>query len=251
VLDDDFDEEISAHDPLNMFQCRVRLSVSGASLSILEIVNCSICGIRKAKRACPGVRADICTICCGTEREQSIDCPIECEFLQHAHEHENTPEVPQSELPDRDVDVDEDFLRQYEWVLIVLGSAVVDGYKEHPASTDYDAREALAGLVKTWHTAQSGLVYESQIVNPYAAAISESVKQRIADIQLRLAESGETGYLTDSAVLKLLVFLRRLEMLDNNGRKRSRAFLDMLNRSYAAKPKPETSPEPDEPRIIL
>lgn len=214
-------------------------------------MNCSICGIRKAKRACPGVHADICTICCGTEREQSIDCPLDCEFLRHAHEHENTPEVPQDQLPDRDVEVDEEFLHKYEWVLIVLGSAIVDGYKENPAATDYDAREALIGLVKTWQTMQSGLVYESQIVNPYASAMFDAVQERVAEIRKRLEESGETGYLNDEAVLKLLVFLRRLEVLDNNGRKRSRAFLDMLNRSYAGRPDPETSLEPDEPRIIL
>jgi hypothetical protein len=214
-------------------------------------VNCSICGIRKAKRACPGVNAEICTICCGTEREQSIDCPLDCEFLRHAHEHENTPVVPHDELPDRNVEVDEEFLQKYEWVLIVLGSAIMDGYKEHPSATDYDAREALIALVKTWQTMQSGLVYETQVVNPYASAMFDAVQERVSEIRKRLEESGETGYLNDEAILKLIVFLRRLEVLDNNGRKRSRSFLDMLNRSYAAAPDPETSLEPDEPRIIL
>jgi hypothetical protein len=214
-------------------------------------VNCVICGVRKARRACPGVHGDICTICCGTEREQTIDCPLECEYLQLAHAHENT-EVPENVLPDLGVVVEEDFIRQYEWVLILLGSAIVDGYKEFPAATDFDAREALDALVKTWKTLESGLVYETKPANPYAAAIGDSVKARVEDIQARLSENGEPGYLPDSAVLKLLVFLRRLEYLDNNGRKRSRSFLDMLNRSYVIPPEAEVEDESAEaPRIIL
>ena len=208
--------------------------------------------MRKARRFCPGVRGEICSICCGTEREQSIDCPLDCEFLRHAHEHEQKPEVPQDQLPEREVKIDEEFLRQYEWVLVVTGSALIDAYLEFPAATDYDAAEALGALVKTYRTLESGLIYESKPANPYAAAMCAAVHERILELQKRLADSGETGYLQDSTVLKLLVFLHRLSVLDNNGRKRSRAFLDMLNRSYAAKPKEEeTLVEPDEPRIIL
>jgi hypothetical protein len=220
-------------------------------------VNCVICGVRKARRACPGVHGEICTICCGTEREQTIDCPLECEYLRHAHEHENTAEVPENALPDVGVLVEEDFIKQYEWVLMLVGSAIVDGYKEFPAATDFDAREALDALVKSWKTLESGLVYEARPANPYAAAMCDAVRARVADIQARLAENGEPGYLPDSAVLKLLIFLRRLEYLDNNGRKRSRAFLDMLNRSYVSPPAAETSGDAgliesaDAPLVIL
>jgi hypothetical protein len=158
-------------------------------------------------------------------------------------------------MPDKGVLVEEDFIRQYEWVLMLMGSAIVDGYREFPAATDYDAREALDALVKTWQTLESGLVYETRPTNPYAAAMCDSVRARVAEIQTRLEENGEAGYLRDSAILKLLIFLRRLEYLDNNGRKRSRAFLDMLNRSYISRPVADENSEapeaPDAPRIIL
>ena len=220
-------------------------------VSILVSVNCSICGIRKARRACP-IKGEICSTCCGTEREQTIDCPLDCEFLRLAHEHEQKPQHPQEDLPNRDIKIDEDFLRQYEWVFVVAGSALIDAYLELPAATDYDAAEALAALVQTYRTLESGLVYESKPQNPYAAGMYEAFHERILDVQKRLTESGESGYLNDSQVLKLIVFMHRLSVLDNNGRKYSRAFLDMLNRSYAAKPKPEeTLAEPEEPRIIL
>jgi hypothetical protein len=203
------------------------------------------------------VHGNICTVCCGTEREQTVDCPLECEYLRLAHEHENIPEVPQDVLPDSGVVVDEDFIRQYEWVLMLAGSAIVDAYKEVPAATDYDAREALEALVKSWKTLESGLVYEATPANPYAAAMCDAVRARVADIQTRLAENGEPGYLRDSTVLKLLIFLRRLEYLDNNGRRRSRSFLDMLNRSYVSPRNAESSEgaglleSPEAPRIVL
>lgn len=201
------------------------------------------------------MNGEICSICCGTEREETVDCPLDCEFLRQAHQHANTHEAAQNaELPDKGVMVEEDFIRQYEWVLMLIGSALIDGYRELPAATDYDAREALAALVKTYQTMESGLIYETKPTNPYAAAMCDSVRERVAEIQKRLADNGEPGYLRDSAVLKLLIFLRRLEVLDNNGRKRSRAFLDMLNRSYVGRPNPEAvedSEAPQAPQIIL
>ena len=222
---------------------------------------CSICAVRKAKRACPGIHGEICTICCGTEREQSIDCPLDCEYVREAHDHENKREVLRGELPDRDIEVDEEFIRRYEWVLVVLGSSLVDGYLAQPSSTDYDVAEALGALVQTYRVGQSGLIVNDNIVNPYAAGMADSYRKRVDEIRARLEENGEPGYLNEEAVFKLTVFLKRLATLDNNGRKRSRAFLDMLNRSYADKAKPEESSvavsefddfdADDEPRIIL
>lgn len=214
-------------------------------------MNCVICGIRKARRACPGVRGDICTICCGTERETTVDCPLDCEYLREAHEHEKKPELSDDVLPDKGVIVEDDFVRQYEWVLMLIGSAIVDGYRTQPATTDFDVREALSALVKTYQTLQSGLLYETKPANPYAATICDLVRENVATIQARLAQEGEGGYLRDSDVLKLLIFLRRLEYLENNGRRRSRAFLDILNRSYVDMRKAESSVEPEAPRIIL
>ena len=49
---------------------------------------CAICETRRPRRFCPGVRGDICSICCGTEREVTVDCPLDCEYLQEARRHD-------------------------------------------------------------------------------------------------------------------------------------------------------------------
>ena len=217
-------------------------------------MNCAICNTRKPRRFCPGVNGEICTICCGTEREQSIDCPLECEYLREAHRHEKPPEIDPATLPNQDIRVTEEFLRDNEAILILLASAVMAGAMETVATvTDFDIREALESLIRTYRALQSGLYYEALPPNPYAAAIHDSVQERIANLRER--ETKATGLVTtlrDATVLGLLVFLQRLEYSNNNGRKRSRAFLDFLTGFVVPlEPDEATSLEPDAPRIIL
>jgi hypothetical protein len=214
-------------------------------------VNCVICGIRKPRRACPGVHGDICTLCCGREREQSVDCPLECEYLQDAHEHERTPEVTEEQIPSKGVAIEDGFIQENEILLAIVGSAMVEEYRKTPAITDYDIREALASVVQTFQTLDSGLIVANTPVNPYAAALVDALRERLAFIDDRLSEEGGPGPLGTARVLKLLVVLQRLEMLDNNGRRRSRRFLGILNHSYVGVSETPQNVEPDGPRIIL
>ena len=62
---------------------------------------CAICGVRKARRFCPGVRGNICTLCCGTEREVTVDCPLDCEYLQEAHRQDVDTRSSPVELVER------------------------------------------------------------------------------------------------------------------------------------------------------
>src|SRR5438270_311540 len=63
-----------------------------------EPVLCKICQKRRARRFCPAVSGDICSICCGTEREVSLTCPLSCEYLQEAHKREKLPQLRNSEI---------------------------------------------------------------------------------------------------------------------------------------------------------
>ncbi|HZL56105.1 MAG TPA: hypothetical protein VFC21_03445, partial [Bryobacteraceae bacterium] len=81
-------------------------------------MNCAICGIRKPKRFCPGIHADICTVCCGTEREQTIDCPLECEYLRNAHDHESIEPVDIATLPHNEIGISESFLEEHKVPLV-------------------------------------------------------------------------------------------------------------------------------------
>jgi hypothetical protein len=216
-------------------------------------VNCVICGIRKSRRQCPGVNGDICTVCCGTEREQSVDCPLDCTYLQDAHEHERPPDFDPATLPNRDIDITEEFLEANQALLAFVCVAVFEGALESPGATDWDVREALEALIKTYRTLQAGLYYETLPANVFAAAMATFVQTRLADLKKREAEETGVSTIRDAAILGVLAFLQRLEYSHNNGRRRSRAFLDFLRGFYVPTllSGMEEDPEPDEPRIIL
>jgi hypothetical protein len=46
---------------------------------------CARCDRRKARRRCPALGSEICSLCCGSIREKDVRCPPGCEHLaQHA-----------------------------------------------------------------------------------------------------------------------------------------------------------------------
>src|SRR5277367_3490448 len=94
-------------------------------------VICKICGVRRARRDCPGVRAMICSICCGTEREVSISCPLDCVYLREARMRESKPRHDDEEqagkhtMPHPDVPLTEDFLEQHNDLLMFCGVSLI------------------------------------------------------------------------------------------------------------------------------
>ena len=164
-------------------------------------MNCVICKIRKPRRHCPAVHGDICTICCGTEREQSLDCPLDCTYLQDAHEHERPPELDASTLPNQDVQITEDFLRANEIMMAFLAITIFEAALQSPGATDWDIREAFDALIKTYRTLQAGLYYETQPTNVFAARLAAHVQKKIAEIKQKEIESGDVTTIHDATML--------------------------------------------------
>lgn len=186
---------------------------------------CQICTKRRARRHCPGVNGEICAVCCGTERENTIDCPLHCPYLIEARRHEQP--APLDELPNKDIRVSEEFLREHEPVLLWLSMALAQSMEKQRA-VDSDALEALEAIIKTYRTRESGLIYESRPQNPYAASIQEALQESVEELRKRLSQETGMHSLRDSEILGILVFLQRLGLQHNNGRRRSRAFFGFL-----------------------
>src|SRR5437899_10325772 len=90
------------------------------TMEILPVVTCKICQTRRPRRYCPGVEGDICSICCGTEREVTISCPLECEHLRESRLREKMPDVNPDNFPNRDVRITEQFLSEHEPLVLFL-----------------------------------------------------------------------------------------------------------------------------------
>lgn len=206
-----------------------------------ETILCKLCGKRRARRRCPAVHGDICTICCGTEREVSLSCPLECEFLQEAHRREKSILVDEKELSDPDVPVTEEFLRDHEELLLFCMVSLVHAALRTASATDADALEALEALIKTYRTAESGLLYETRPVNTIAASVQRALSESLADYQKVRAER-ESLHFRNAEILAVLVFLRRMGQQNQNGRPRGRMYLDLLKQMTPATAGDERAP---------
>lgn len=193
-----------------------------------EAILCKICGKRRARRACPAVRGEICTICCGTEREVSLSCPLECEYLQEAHRREKPIPVSDTQLANPDVPVNEEFLEMHEELVLFCIYSLVQAAVRTSGALDADVLAALEALIQTHRTLESGLVYETRAENMVAAAVQRSFAASLADYQKLRAERESLLPVRNSEILKVLVFLHRLGQQNLNGRPRGRMYLDLL-----------------------
>jgi hypothetical protein len=198
-------------------------------------VPCKICGKRRAKRHGPGVTADICPACCGAGREVTIDCARDCTFLRDARLHDRPPELNIESIPNQDVRVSEEFVRQQEHLVLWLGNSLTRAM-ESAKAVDSDAREGLEALIRTYRTLEAGLIYETRPQNPYAAGLQEALKAAVDEWRKQAEQATGMATLRDADVLGALVFLQRLEYQHSNGRRRGRAFMDFLQGHFPANP---------------
>src|SRR5260370_32101508 len=129
-------------------------------------MTCKICEMRRARRFCPAVSGEICSLCCGREREMTLNCPLDCEYLQEARKHERPLEVNPDDFPNQDIRLNETFLRDHQALLIAVGDAFVAATPETPAAVGYDLREALAALIRTHRTLECWPYYGTRPENP-------------------------------------------------------------------------------------
>ena len=194
-------------------------------------MKCRICETRRPRRYCPGVRADICSLCCGSEREMTVDCPLDCEYLREARLHEKPQEIDPATFPNQDVRLSEQFLSDHEPLLVYTGAKLTEAALETTGAVDSDIHEALESLIRTYRTLETGLYYETRPSNPVAGNIHYLLQESIQELRKKLSEHG-TGGVRDAEVLGILVFLQRVEIHTNNGRKRGRAYIDYLREHF-------------------
>lgn len=174
------------------------------------------------------MRGDICTICCGTEREVTVDCPLECEYLQEARKHERPGDVNPDNFPHKDIRITEEFLENHEKLVEAASRGLMAAAFGTPGAVDGDVRETLDALIRTFLTLQSGVYYETRPVNALANQIFGSWQAAMEEYRKSETERLGMSKTRDADVLGTLVFLQRLELDRANGRPRGRAFLDFL-----------------------
>jgi hypothetical protein len=229
----------------------------------MTLVICPLCGIRKARRACPALRQEICAVCCGTKRLTEIACPPDCGYLAVSREHPAAAVVRQRE---RDLRALVRAVRDFgdrQSRLFFTTAAYVARYPApdlHPLLDD-DVAEAAGALAATYETATRGVIYEHRPESVPAERLAASLKPLLDEA----GKGGGTAFERDAALV-----LRRIEEGVREARQAGtpspRAYLDFLARVLkgivqeqdasgagggGSTPNPGNPGSTDEPRLIV
>ena len=145
---------------------------------------CAYCHRRKAKRACPALRAQICTVCCGTKRLVEIRCPVDCGYLVSSRTH--PPAVVQ-----RQQEVDRALLlpllqglSERQARLFLMLAAIVARHQSDLLQklVDEDIAQATAALAATLETASRGIVYDHRPDSLPAQRLMTELKTLTAEV---------------------------------------------------------------------
>lgn len=196
---------------------------------------CPICQKRKAKRFCPARGDSICSVCCGTEREVSIDCPSECPHLIESRAPDYArKEIDWTKLPFRETKIDRSLLTsRNKGVLTALAYAICTHASENRPLVDSDVEAALSSLVDTYRTLASGIYYEKPPDYRLQRELYERLRTAVDDYRKEETRGG-LATLRDADVRELLIFLAQLGYARSNGRPKGRAFLDLLRREFTS-----------------
>lgn len=183
---------------------------------------CQICDTRKPKRYCTSRGENICTQCCATEREVSINCPMECIYLQESRAHAKLA-LDASTMPHREVQIDDRFLQHADVTLILFSAFFSRAAMPIPNATDAEMRAAIEAVIQRFK-GNPAPPEEAVALKIYDAFCAEYDKFRAEITKDQKAES----VFSDETFVRVLVFIARVAHGHNNGRPLCRAFLHYL-----------------------
>jgi hypothetical protein len=192
-------------------------------------VSCPICKKRRPERFCPAQGEKICAVCCGTERERTLDCPADCVYLiaAHRYEREHRQLLAAEEIPFPGLEITRSLIHEQQALVSGLAHTLVTFAEEQRALTDPDALAAIIALAETYRTLNSGIYYEKPPDAPLQAALYAALASFIQQYKQQ-STGANLATVKDSAIFPVLVYLARICRGSTNGRPRSRLFLQVL-----------------------
>jgi hypothetical protein len=212
-------------------------------------LTCPLCGRRKARRACPALGRQICTVCCATKRLGEIHCPDDCTYLAVAREHPPAAEVRQQQ---RDLAVVVRTVRDFterQSELFLLAGTFLSRYPspDFQPLVDDDVAEATAALAATFETSSRGLIFDHRP----ASLPADRLRAALSPVLVEAGRNGGTAFDRDAAVVlrRFEEAVREMRGIDPQNR---RAFLDLLGRVIKRSEESRESEAPrDAPRLII
>jgi len=196
-------------------------------------LTCPICNKRKAKRSCPARAETICSVCCGTEREVTIDCPSDCTYLVESRKNDMARlEIDWSKVPFPESKFDRRFAQANGPLLFHIDLAICKFAAEHRATVDTDVVAVLKNLAESYRTQASGIIYEKPLDYALHRALDDALKAAITEFREKEAQRVGMTTVRDGDIRDSLIFLTQLAVVHENGRPKGRAYLDLIRRQF-------------------
>jgi hypothetical protein len=196
-------------------------------------VPCPICEKRKPERFCPAKGEKICAICCGREREVTIDCLVDCSYLiaAHRYEDEHQRQLP-ADTPLLDVTLPADLIHTHQQLMAAIAFTIAKFCATHHDATDTDVLAGVQALAETTRTLMTGIYYEKQPDGLIRCELYAALATFVAEPKQKQAEQPGSVSFKDSEIFYLLVFLYKMGLLRTNGRPRSRRYVEFLRSQF-------------------
>ena len=206
-------------------------------------MTCKICNTRRPRRYCPGVEGEICPVCCATEREVTIACPLSCQYLINSRD--GRPEQGDGrEIPHPEIRIPPERMQRAEPFIVLVAATLSRAVRTQPTLLDSDLHAALAALVQTYKMLDSGLSYQSKPENQYAAEFYGKAIEYLAEVKGTI-NAERPGALDDKDIFTALVMVHRLAARMDNRRPKGRAFIHWLHLGF------KDIGAPAEQRVVL
>ena len=210
-------------------------------------MTCPLCRKRPAKRACPALRQDICTVCCATKRLVEIKCTEDCRYLEAAQRH---PAAVVKRQIDRDVTVlmaSVGPLTEQQLQLFFLLQSMVLSYKPEGLArlVDTDIALATGALAGSLESASKGVIFEEATASVVAEGLRRAMRPVLDEIT---KNSGSRAEREVAIVLRAMERGARHEgghIPDGDA-----SYLDIVGRVFKQAPQPATGTA-EKPLIVL
>ncbi|MGH9469568.1 MAG: hypothetical protein ACRD1N_04405 [Terriglobia bacterium] len=210
---------------------------------------CPICQTRKPKRFCPAKFEQICSVCCGEQREVTIDCPSDCPHLVASREYdEERRSIEWGKLPFPDQNIPFSVLELHQELFYQLAFIIAECATENPSLVDSDIHIVLKALAETWQTLAKGLIFENPPTQPILRELYDRLKRACKEYRRR-EDSGLVAAVSmrDSETRDLLILFAQTAAMHSNDRPKGRAFLDFSRSQF----EPGTFAQPAASRILV
>ena len=188
------------------------------------------------------------SVCCGTEREVTIDCPADCTYLIASRRNDaERREIDWSKVPFSETRIPSSFVAANEKLILAISYAICASARENNSVVDLDVVASLKSLAEAYRTLSSGLYYENPPEYLVQRQLYDKIKQALEDFKKTPQPGMADSAVRDSDVRDILIFLAQLGTLRSNGRPKGRPFLDFLRSQF----KPEEFGKPATNLVVL